>query len=97
MATLVTGGSISCDIADDQVSKLVGAIELEQRWMEEVMAIIAVEDQVEETAGHRKQVRGKLQRLGKAYVDGLYQEGDYRREKLSEGSFSVFMVETGES
>ena len=24
---------------------------------------------------------GKLRRLANAYVDGLYQEGDYRREK----------------
>ncbi len=75
------GGSIFCDIADEQVSTLVGAIELEPRWMEEVMAIIAVKDKVEETANRRKQVGGKLQRLGKAYVDGLYQEGDYLKEK----------------
>ena len=75
------GGSISCDIADDQVSKLVGAIELEPLWMEEVMAILSVEDQVEDTASRRKRVGGKLQRLGKAYVDGVYQEGDYLREK----------------
>jgi len=81
MATLVTGGSISCDIADDQVSRLVAAIQLEPLWMEEVMAIIAVEDQVEVTANHRKQVAGKLQRLGKAYVNGLYQEGDCFKEK----------------
>ena len=76
-----SGGSISCDIADDQVSRLVGAIELEPRWMEEVMAIVAVKDQVEETENRRRLVRGKLQRLGKAYVDGVYQEGDYLREK----------------
>ena len=29
----------------------------------------------------RKQVGGKLQRFGKAYVDEVYQEGDYVKEK----------------
>ena len=46
-----------------------------------VMAIVAVKNVVEETENRRKQVRGKLQRLGKAYVSGLYDTKEYQKEK----------------
>ncbi len=74
-------GSISCEVADEQVSRLVTAIKLGPRWMEEVMSIVALKDQVEDVKRQRKLVREKLQRLGKAYVVGLYAEDQYRREK----------------
>ena len=41
-------GSIPCAVVDDQVSRLVTAIELSPGWMEEVMAILALKDQVED-------------------------------------------------
>ncbi len=44
-------------------------------------AIVAVKDQVEEIENRRKLVQGKLQRLGKAFVDGLYDAKEYQKEK----------------
>ena len=49
--------------------------------MEEVMSIVALNDQVEDVKRHRKLVQEKLYRLGKAYVDGLYAEEKYRQDK----------------
>ena len=74
-------GSIPCDVADQQVSKLVTAIELGPRWMEEVMAIVAVKDQVEDVQQQRKLVIEKLHRLAQTYVDGHYPEDQYRQGK----------------
>ena len=74
-------GSIACDVADEQVSRLVTAIELGPRWMEEVMSIVALKNEVEDVKRHRKLVQEKLYRLGKAYVDGLYAEEKYRQDK----------------
>jgi site-specific DNA recombinase len=74
-------GSIPCEAADEQVGIIVQALELRESWMEEVMARIALKDQVEEVKRKRRLAFEKLQRLGKAYVDGVYQEEDYKREK----------------
>ena len=74
-------GSILYNVADEQASRLVTAIELGPRWMEEVMSILALKDRVEDVKHQRKLVQEKLQRLGKAYVDWLYAEDQYRQEK----------------
>ena len=41
------GGSIHCDTAEDQVSKVIEVIELGPKWEEEVLSIISVKDEVE--------------------------------------------------
>ena len=75
------GSSIKCDVADDQVGKLVEAFELGPSWMEEVLALVAEKDQIKDFEDLRTKTKEKLQRLGKAYVDGLYEEADYKGEK----------------
>ena len=60
---------------------MVTAIELGPRWMEEVMAIVAVKDQVEDVKRQRALVIEKLHRLAQAYVDGHYPEDQYRQGK----------------
>ena len=74
-------GSIPCAVVDDQVSRLVTAIELSPGWMEEVMAILALKDQVEDVKRQRKLVTEKLRRLAQAYVDGHYPEDQYHQGK----------------
>ena len=74
-------GSVPCEVADGQVSKLVTAIELGPHWLEEVMAIVALKDQVEDVNRQRKLATEKLHRLAQAFVDGHYPEDRYRREK----------------
>src|SRR5208283_4749041 len=41
-----TSGAILCQIIDDQINQLIGAIELGPRWLEEVLAIISLKDEV---------------------------------------------------
>ena len=45
------------------------------------MAKIQLADEVERIQQERQQTQQRLKRLGKAYVDGLYPDDDYRREK----------------
>jgi site-specific DNA recombinase len=75
------GGAILCHIIDEQVKQLVGAIELGPRWLEEVLAIISLKDEVHRVKGERVAVIEKLRRMGKAYVDGLFPDGEYQRQK----------------
>ena len=40
-------GSISCHVADEQVGRLVGAIELGPGWLEEVLGRISLKDEAD--------------------------------------------------
>ena len=75
------GGSIPCDVADAQIGKIVEAVELGPRWEEEVLTIITVDDEVERVKERRKKAQERLKRLGRAYVDGVYDDNEYRRQK----------------
>ena len=77
----VSGGSVPCDIADAQINKLISAIELKPRWLEEVMTIISVKDEVESVNNKRNKNREKLRRLAKIYLDGLLPDDEYKRQK----------------
>jgi len=75
------GGSIPCDMADEQVGRLVEAIELGPDWEEEVLARISLQDEVEKVARERVKVREKLRRLARTYKDGFCSDDEYDREK----------------
>ena len=49
--------------------------------MDRVLARIHLADEAEKVSQERTQAEQRLRRLGKAYVDGLYADDDYRREK----------------
>ncbi len=75
------GGSIPCATADEQIGKIVEAIELGPRWEEEVLAIMSVGDEIARVEEKRQKTREKLRRLGKAYVGGLYDDLEFQRQK----------------
>ena len=72
---------IRCEIPEDQIGRIVGAIVLPDAWMDRVLAKIHLADEVERIQQERQLAGQRLKRLGKAYVDGLYPDEDYRREK----------------
>ena len=76
-----SGGSIPCGVADEQIGKIVEAIELGPRWEEEVLSIISVKDEVEKVKEKRVKAQERLRRLGRAYVDGVYDDDEYRRQR----------------
>ena len=59
------GGSIPCHVADDQVFRLVEAIKLGPKWLEEVLTIISLKDDVERVKKERRTVQEKLRRMAK--------------------------------
>ena len=68
------GGSIPCDLADEQLGKIVEAIEVGPAWEEQVLSIISARDEVEQVGARRRKVQERLRRLGKAYADGIYDD-----------------------
>jgi site-specific DNA recombinase len=75
------GGHILCDIADNQVGKLVEAIELGPRWLEEVLAIISLKDEVDRVKKARQMTQEKLRRMAKAFIDRVFPDEEYHRQK----------------
>jgi adenine/guanine phosphoribosyltransferase-like PRPP-binding protein len=75
------GGSVTCPNIDEQVDKLVCAIELGPQWLEEVLSIISLKDEVARVKKDRLAVIEKQRRLGKAFVDGLFPDEEYHRQK----------------
>jgi site-specific DNA recombinase len=75
------GGSIACATVDEQMAAIIEAIELGPRWVEQVLTIISVTDEVAVVKEKRKKVHEKLRRLGKTYVDGLLDDDAYRHQK----------------
>ncbi len=60
---------------------VIEAIELGPKWEEEVLSIISVKDEVARVKEKRQKTHDRLKRLGRAYVDGLYDENEYKRQK----------------
>ena len=75
------GGSIPCHVADEQVGRLVEAIELEPQWLEEVLAIVNLKDEVERVKKEREKTQEKLRRMARAYMDDLFPDEEYHRQK----------------
>jgi site-specific DNA recombinase len=75
------GGSIPCRVADEQIGRIVEAIELGPKWLEETLSIISLKDEVERVKEERGKVEEKLRRMAKAYVDNLFPDEEYHRQK----------------
>ena len=77
------GGSISCAIPDEQIGKMFSSIVLPDDWQRRVLARIVHQDETARIIGERERVKEKLRRLGQAFVDGLFDEIEYHRQKKS--------------
>lgn len=68
-------------VPEDQMGRIIKAIVLPEAWMDRVLARIHLPDEIDRIQQERQLTGQRLKRLGKAYVDGLYPDDDYRREK----------------
>ena len=59
-----SSGSISCEVPDEQVGKIMGAIILPESWMDRLLVKIQLADEVKRVNKERKKVEQQLIRLG---------------------------------
>ena len=64
-----------------QIGRIIQSIELGPQWLEEVLAIISLKDEIERVKTERQQVLEKLRRMTKVYIDGLFPDDEYHRQK----------------
>ena len=75
------GGSVRCDVVDEQVGRVIESLVLPEDWLDAVLERIRLRDEVARVRTEREQVQERLRRLGKAFVDGMVDEPDYERHK----------------
>ncbi len=76
-----SSGSITCEVPDEQIGKIMGAIILPESWMDRLLAKIQLADEVKRVNKERKKVEQQLIRLGQVYIDGLKGQDEYQRGK----------------
>ena len=59
------------------------SIVLPDHWQRRVIARIVHQDETARIIGERERIKERLRRLGKAFVDGLFDEIEYHRQKKS--------------
>ncbi len=74
-------GSVPCDLPDDQMGQIIGALVLPESWFDLLLARVHMADEVKRVERERKQVDQRLKRLGQVYVDGVLARDEYHRQK----------------
>ena len=72
---------MGCTVPEEQIGRILGAVVLPNACMDRVLARIHLADEVGKVSQERIQEEQRIRRLGKAYVEGLYADDDYRRQK----------------
>jgi hypothetical protein len=67
-------GSVRAEVVDEQVGALMEGLVLPEDWLAQALERISLHDEVARVEQGRAELKGKLQRLGRAFVDGLVQD-----------------------
>ena len=59
----------------------MGNIELGERWLEEVLAIISIKDEADRINKRQQDIKNRLKRMAKTHIDGLIEDNEYSRQK----------------
>ncbi|MCH9011266.1 MAG: recombinase family protein [Chloroflexi bacterium] len=77
-------GSIRCEVPDEQMGMIIGAIILPDSWMDRLLAKIQLADEVKRVNRERKKVETRLKKLGQVYLDDDNMDHeDYNSERRS--------------
>ena len=80
-------GSIRCEVPDEQIGRIMGAIILPDSYMDRLLAKIHLADEVKRVNKERQKVERKLKKLGQVYLDNdlmEYEEFQRQRRQLDE-------------
>jgi len=76
------GKAIRCNVIDEQIDSIIQSLVLEPSWRERIIAKISTLSEREHMLKQRKQIQEKLRRLGKTYLDGVIDDGEYNVRRI---------------
>ena len=72
---------------------MFSSIVLPDDWERRALAKIVHQDETARIIGERERVKERLRRLGKTFVDGLFDENEYLRQKKTlEGELELLLI-----
>ena len=87
------GKSIRCSVIDEQVDSIIRSLTLEPTWRERIIEKISTVSERESILKQRKQTEEKLRRLGRAYIDGVIDDGEYNiQRKLLQDALDSLVI-----
>ncbi len=87
------GKAIRCDVIDAQIDSVIQSLVLEPSWRERIIAKISTLSEREHMLKQRKQIQEKLRRLGKTYLDGVIDDGEYNvQRKLLQNNLDSLVI-----
>jgi len=87
------GKAIRCNVIDEQIDSIIQSLVLEPSWRERIIAKISTLSEREHMLKQRKQIQEKLRRLGKTYLDGVIDDGEYNvQRKLLQGNLDSLVI-----
>lgn len=87
------GKSIRCKVVDAQIESIIKSLALEPSWRDRIVSKLSNLSEHEQATKQKKQIREKLRRLAKAYVDGIVDDADYNvQRKLLQDNFDSLVV-----
>ncbi len=75
------GKAIRCNSIDNQIDAMIESIILDPAWKEHIISKLSNLSNHDEILKQRKQIKERLRRLGKAYVDGIVNDGEYNVQR----------------
>ena len=75
------GKSISGRLLGDQIDNLIKSLVLLPSWRERVIDKLSILSEREDMLRQREVIESKLRRLGKTFIDGLIEEGEYNVQR----------------
>ena len=75
------GGSIPCAVVDEQVGEMISSITLPEDWLERALERVKLKDLVKQAQEQRKKLEERMRRMVKVYLEEVFDDGEYRRQK----------------
>jgi site-specific DNA recombinase len=75
------GRTISCRTIDGQMESIVKSLVLEPAWRQRIIEKLAGLSERESILKQRRQAEERLRRLGRSYIDGVIDDGEYNVQR----------------
>lgn len=71
------GRAISCQLIDSQMDSIIKSLTLDPSWRQRIIEKLSQVSERESILKQRRQAEEKLKRLGRSYIDGVIDDGEY--------------------
>ncbi len=75
------GRTISCRTIDNQMDRIIKSLTLDPSWRRRIIEKLSGISEREDILKQRRQAEEKLRRLGRSYIDGVIDDGEYNVQR----------------